>query len=172
MMVVTAMIAALYTALCTALAPIGYGPVQVRVAEALTILPVFSPLGVWGLALGCALSNLIGFFTGMNPLGFLDIAIGTAATLSAALVSWKLRHVKWKGLPVLATLPPVLFNAVIIGAELAYAFMGDEGFAVAFLLNALSVGAGQLVACVCLGLPLYALLERTGAAKLCFGESR
>jgi uncharacterized membrane protein len=166
---VVAMIAALYTALCIALAPFGYGPVQIRAAEALTILPVFSPLGVWGLALGCALSNLIGFFTGMNPLGFFDIGIGTAATLLAALASRKLRHVRWKGLPVLSTLPPVLFNAVIIGAELAFIFVGEEGLAAAFVFNALSVGAGQLVACIGLGLPLHALLEKTGAATRCFG---
>lgn len=166
-----AMIAALYTALCLALAPVSYGVIQFRIAEALTILPVFSPVGIWGVTAGCLLSNLAGFFTGANILGFLDIFFGAAATCIAALLSYRLRHFRLFGLPVWSSLPPVAVNAVVIGAELACLLAPGEGFAAAFILNAAYVGLGQLVACTGLGLPLALLLERTGAAQRCFGET-
>lgn len=168
-LVYTALIAALYTALCLALAPLSFGWGQVRAAEALTILPVFSPVGVWGVTLGCALSNLVGFFTGANILGFMDVLFGTAATFLAAVLSRGLRNVRLCGLPVLSALPPVVLNAVIIGAELAFLIAPGEGFWRAFAINAASVAAGQLVSCFALGLPLAALLERSGAARRCFG---
>ena len=72
-MVRTAMIAAIYTALSLLLAPFSYGPVQVRVSEALTLLPVLSGEAIPGIVLGCALANAVGFATGANMLGFLDI---------------------------------------------------------------------------------------------------
>lgn len=169
-LVFTAMIAAIYTALCMALAPIGFGSVQLRVSEALTLLPVLSPIGIWGVTLGCALSNLIGVITGTDMLGLMDIPFGTAATLLAALVSRGTRHIRWHGVPVVSAIPPVLFNAVIVGAELAYMTSAGEGFAKMFLINVLQVGAGQLVACFVLGLPLVCVLERTGAARACFGS--
>lgn len=165
----TAMIAALYTALCTAFAPLSFGVIQVRIAEALAILPVFSPIGVWGVTLGCALSNVVGFFMGANPLGALDILFGTTATLVAALLTRGLRHWRLFGLPVAAALPPVLINAVVVGAELAVLSAPGEAFLPAFAASALYVGAGQLIACFALGLPLAALLERTGTAQRCFG---
>ena len=168
-LVFAAMIAALYTALCLALAPFSYGMVQVRAAEALTLLPIFSPIGVWGVALGCALSNLVGFMTGANILGYLDIFFGTAATLLAALATRKLRRIRFRGVPVAAVLPPILFNAAVIGAELAVISGPRENFWIFFAANAASVGAGQLLSCAVLGLPLCCLLERTGAARKCFG---
>lgn len=163
---VCAMIAALYTALCVALAPFSFGMVQVRVSEALTLLPVFSVMGVWGVTLGCALSNLIGFFMGMNILGYTDVLFGTAATLISALLSRKLRHIRWFGLPVLSAVPPVLINAVVIGAELAWITAAPEAFWGAFIINALWVGLGQMISCFVLGLPLVYLLQKTGVYKL------
>lgn len=168
-LVFTAMIAALYTALCMAVAPLSFGLVQVRFAEALTILPVFSPIGIWGVTLGCALSNLAGVFTGANILGYMDILFGTAATLIAALLSYKLRHLRLLGLPVLSTIPPVLVNAVVIGAELAVQGSTPESFLSMFAVSAFYVGIEQIIPCVCLGLALFALLDRTGAARRCFG---
>lgn len=162
-----AMIAALYTVLCVALAPLSYGMVQIRAAEALTLLPVFSPVAIWGVTLGCALSNLIGFLTGANILGFLDVFFGTAATLAAAFLSWKLRNVRVWRLPVLSAIPPVLVNALVIGLELTVLEAG--GFhAGIFLLNAAYVGLGQAAACFGLGLPLAYILEKTGVARRCF----
>lgn len=164
----TAMIAALYTALCLALAPLSFGMVQVRAAEALTLLPVFSPVGIWGVALGCALSNLAGFFTGATMLP--DVLFGTSATLIAALMSRRLRNVRTFGLPVAAAIPPVLVNAVVIGAELAIFFSPGENFLKMLVINGLYVGVGQILACFGLGLPMVWLLEKSGAARRCFGE--
>lgn len=168
-LVFTALIAAIYTVMCLALPMLSYGAVQIRFSEALTLLPVFSPIGVWGVTLGCALSNLVGFFSGLN-MG-IDVVFGTLATLLAALMSRRLRHIRTFGLPVLSAIPPVLVNAVIIGAEIAYLSAQDgEAFLPAFVFSATYVGLGQLVACIGFGLPLAALLERTGIARLIFGR--
>ena len=88
--------------------------------------------------------------------------------LIAALLTYRLRGAKIKGLPVLATLPPVLVNAVVIGLELTIAFYGFSWPMAG--LNMLYVGLGQLAACTVCGLVLYAALDRSGAAKLVFGK--
>jgi uncharacterized membrane protein len=163
-MAVCAMIAALYAALCFALAPISYGILQTRVAEALTLLPVFSPLCIWGVTLGCAVANLVGFLTGADILGAFDILFGTLATLIAAILSYRLRNIRFKGLPVASAIPPVLVNALIIGLEQTYMMAGTFDPSV-FAINALQTGLGQTAACFVLGLPLTYMLEKTGLAK-------
>ena len=111
-----AMIAAIYTVLTLLAATmnLAYGPVQFRFSEALTILPMFTPAAVPGLTIGCLLSNI---FSGY---GAADMIFGTLATLLAAISTRMLRTVRIKDIPWLAPLPPVLFNAVIIGAEIAF----------------------------------------------------
>lgn len=161
-LVEAAVIAALYTVLTYVAAALNlaYGIFQFRFSEALTILPVFTPAAIPGLALGCFLSNLA------SPLGIVDWVFGTLATLLAALLSYALRKIQIKGLPVLSSLPPVLTNVVIVGFELAC--LSDIGFSfqnfswAAYAASAVSVGAGELVVCVVLGLPLCALLKKAG----------
>ena len=159
-MAVIAMIAAVYTALVMVLPWLSYGPVQVRIAEALTILPVFTPIAVWGVGLGCFIANLVGWLTGANPLGAIDTIVGTAASVIAGIISYRLRHIRHWGLPILSALSPVVVNALIIGAQLSIIISGSLN-PVVFAGYALSVGAGQMVACVGLGLPLFKALERT-----------
>lgn len=161
-----AMICALYTVLTYVAASLNlaYGPVQFRFSEALTVLPVFTPAAVPGLALGCFLSNLA------SPLGIVDWVFGTSATLLAAVGTRMLRDVKVKGMPVLAPLPPVLANAVIVGLEVAClseaGVFGWGNFSwAAFGAGALSVGIGQLVVCYCLGLPLLIALDKAQVAR-------
>ncbi|MEI3252634.1 MAG: QueT transporter family protein [Faecalibacterium sp.] len=101
------MVAALYVVLCMALQPFSYGAVQVRVAEALCLLPVFGAEYIFGVVLGCFLANLLGST-------IVDVIFGTLATLLACLVTYKLRNIRFKGLAVAASLPPVVFNAVIM----------------------------------------------------------
>ena len=108
-------VAAIYVVLCMALQPLSYGAVQVRVAEALCLLPVFGAEYIAGVVLGCFLANLLGST-------IVDVIFGTLATLLACLVTYKLRNIRIKGLAVAASLPPVLFNAVIIGIEIAVMF--------------------------------------------------
>ena len=103
-----AVVAALYVVLCMALQPLSYGAVQVRVAEALCLLPVFGAEYIAGVVLGCFLANLLGST-------IVDVILGTLATLLACVVTYKLRNIRIGGLAIPASLPPVAFNAVIIG---------------------------------------------------------
>ncbi len=154
-----AMIAAIYAAVTVALAPISFGTIQVRVAEALTLLPIIYPPAIWGVTLGCALANFLGALSGANPLGYLDILIGTFATFLAAVCTYKLRDIQWKKIPVLAALMPVIFNAIIIGAELAFVFTPTT-FWSGYIILAAEVGIGELIACFVLGLPLIHVLSK------------
>ena len=158
------LIAALYTVLSIIIAPLAFGTVQVRFSEALTLLPVIAPHSVIGVTLGCALTNLIGASTGANFLGIADVFIGSLATLFAALLTVKLGKKRFKGLPLIASLPPVLINAAVIGLEWCYVTTG--GFSVsAFLLYAATIGLGQLVSCTFFGTFLVSILEKTKADK-------
>lgn len=173
-MATAAMIAALYTALSLLLGALSFGvngAIQFRVAEALTLLPLFSPVAILGVTLGCLLTNLIGTFLGLNLLGGLDCIFGTAATLLAAVLTYALRRVRLRGIPWLAWLPPVLCNGVIIGAECCYVFTG--AFAAGpLLLNMGYVAIGELLACGLLGLPMVWMLERTGLDQRLFGAKQ
>lgn len=148
-----AIVAAIYVVL-TYLAGIwnlAYGPVQFRFSEALTVLPFLMPEAIPGLFVGCVVSNLL------SPYGLLDLIVGSAATLLAALWTAKCRR---RGI---APLPPVVCNAVLVGAMIAWYEAGfGPGFVAAFAYNALTVGAGEAVVCYALGLPLLGVLERRG----------
>lgn len=143
------LIAGLYAALCLFLAPASFGAVQVRAAEMLTVLPVYMPQAVPGLTLGCFVANLLSG----GVAGPIDWLVGTAATLISALLTRRWRHCRFRQLPVLSTLPPVLINAVAVGGELALTSADGFSFGV-FGLTALQVGLGQLIACVGGGLVL------------------
>lgn len=149
------LIAALYavtTYLC-ALWGLAYGEVQLRISEALTILPLFTPAAIPGLAVGCLIANL------GSPFGLVDILCGTAATLAAAIAVRAVRHVRIKNIPWLAPLFPVLANALIVGLEISW-FMPEGLTWAGFAASALSVGLGELVICYGLGLPLSILLSK------------
>jgi uncharacterized membrane protein len=158
-----AMIAAVYAVLTllAAVVNLAYGPVQFRFSEALTILPIFTPAAIPGLALGCLLSNI------WSGYGVADMVFGTAATLLAAIATRMVRNIRIRNIPFLAPLPPVLLNAVIVGLEIS--ILSPGGFVWAgFLSAALSVGLGELVICYALGLPLAAALEQIGAKNKIF----
>ncbi|NLA87250.1 MAG: QueT transporter family protein, partial [Clostridiales bacterium] len=106
-----AVIAAVYAAL-TMINPWGFGPVQFRISEVLCIMPFFFPFSVWGLFIGCVISNLI------SAYGVLDVVFGSLATLFAALCTMQLGRFSRESPAVkaLACLPPVIFNGVIVGA--------------------------------------------------------
>lgn len=152
-----AMVAAIYTALTLLLQPISFGPLQCRISEALTVLPFLFPSTVWGLSVGCFVSNVIG---GTGPL---DVIFGTLATAAAGFCTAKVSS-KW-----LAPLWPVVFNALIIGAVLAKT-VSQPAFASAFPLFALEVGIGEAVSCFGLGLPLLLLLRKSPSLRRFLGE--
>jgi uncharacterized membrane protein len=143
-----AIIAALYAAITLALAPFSFGPAQLRASEALTVLPVFFSEAPLGLFIGCAAANFVGGY------GVPDIVLGSLATLLAALCTRRLAR-----FPLLAPLPPVVCNAVVVG----YVLHAATG--IPWLAVALEVGAGELASCYCLGLPLLYALKRAGAYR-------
>ena len=145
-----AIIAALYILLSLAVQPIASGLVQCRISEALTILPVFTGAAVPGLFIGCLLFNLIS-----GAVAY-DVVFGSLSTLLAALLTWRMAK---RGMPKwLLPLPSVVFNGLIIGALLVYAY----GVPVSYPLAVLYVAAGQAVACYVLGMPLMLVLGRFG----------
>lgn len=169
-MAVNAMVAALYFALSLPFMTLIFGPVQLRISEAFTLLPVFSATPIAGLTLGCVLVNAFGAFTNANILGPLDIVFGSAATLLAAFLTYHLRNIRFKNLPLLSALMPVLTNGTIIGLELTFVMSGGFSLPV-FLINAGQVALGEAVACFVLGLPMVRALEKTGVGKKIFCDS-
>ena len=139
-----AIIAAVYAVLTIVLAPISYGPMQVRISEALTVLPVFTPAAIPGLFVGCFVANMVG------PYGAIDMICGSIATLIAALLTYKLRNNTW-----LAPLPPVVLNGVIIGGMLHFAY-GVPNLPACMAW----VAVGEAIACYAIGVPLIKLLGR------------
>ena len=144
-----AMLAAVYAVLTMALPIPQYGGVQIRFAEALTVLPFLFPAATPGLFVGCLIANLL------SPYGLLDVVAGSAATLIACLWTQILRN-RW-----LAPLPPVVCNAAIVGAVIAFSVGGTGGaFWPAYALNAFTVGLGELIASAVLGQLLLGVLPR------------
>lgn len=144
-----AMVAAVYTVLTVFLPIPQYQEVQFRIAECMTVLPFLFPWATPGLVVGCFLANLLG-----SPF-VLDWIFGTLATLLAALWSRRMPNL------YLAALPPVVCNAVIVGAEIAWFTVQEGGaFWPAYGLSALTVGLGELAACYLLGVPLANLLGK------------
>ena len=154
-------VAAIYVVLCLALQPLSYGAVQVRVAEALCLLPVFGAEYIVGVVLGCFLANLLGST-------IVDVIFGTLATLLACLVTYKLRNVRFKGLAIAASLPPVLFNAVIIGIVMFPDPTSSAPIWLACITNGISVGIGELISCTVLGVVLVKLIESNAALRKVF----
>ena len=149
-------IAALYAVLAyfASIFGIAYGPIQCRFSEALCVLPFLFPAATPGLFVGCLVANLL------SPYGALDIIFGSLATLLAAVWTQHTHH-KW-----LAPLPPVLCNAVIVGAVISFQETGFTGaFAGAFAHNAVTVGVGEAIACYVLGGVLLTVLPKVPALR-------
>ena len=166
---VAAMIAACYAVLTFLLWEFSSGLVQVRVSEALCVLPLFTPAAVPGLTVGCLLANL---FCG----NVLDALFGTLATLLAAVCVRFIARLSGKKRVFLAPLPSVVCNAVIIPFVLYFgygltAFGGQETTAGVLLAEAVSVALGQAISCFGLGIPLYYLVQKV-ENKYHFFESK
>jgi len=133
-----ALIAAIYVVLTYFVSAfnLASGAIQVRISEALTILPMFTPAAIPGLAIGCFLSNLL---TGCLPM---DVLFGSLATFIGAVGSYLVRKHKW-----LVPLPPVVANTVIVPYVLAYVY-GAEGTIPFFMVT---VGIGEVISCYILG---------------------
>ena len=149
-----ALIAAIYAALTYAVAPLSFGATQFRISEALTVLPVFTPAAIPGLAIGCIIANI------GSPYGPIDILLGTVATVLAALATRLTRNIKIKNIPLLSFIFPTIFNGIIIGAEIMMLTPGQAGI-VGFFTSASGVALGEIVVCYTLGILLYFGLEKS-----------
>lgn len=140
-----AVIAALYTVLVLVFSFISFGPVQCRVAEALTILPYFTPAAIPGVTLGCLISGIL-----VPGTSIFDMIFGSAATLVAAFLSYRLR-----GKRFLVPVPPIIVNALVVPWILKFAY----GDAQPIPLNMLTVGAGEFIAAGIFGMALLFSLD-------------
>ncbi len=145
-LVQAALIAALYATLTLLLSPIGYGPIQFRISEVLTLLPVISSASIPGLFIGCILANWLGGF------GLADIIFGSLATLLAAISTYLLRRTRF-----LYPLPPAIFNGVIVGSYIYLLY--DKTYPIA--LTMLFIGGAEAVICYGFGLPLISFIRKS-----------
>jgi len=160
---IAGVVGALYAVLSyfAAIFGVAYGPVQFRFSEALCVLPFLFPATAPGLFVGCLVANLL------SPYGALDIVFGSLATLLAAVLTMKCPS-KW-----LAPLPPVLCNAGIVGAVIAFEQTGfTAAFPAALAYNAFTLGLGEAVVCYVLGGILLAVLSRVRALRPMMAEDR
>lgn len=140
-----AMIAAIYVVLTLLFTPISYGAMQVRISEALSILPMFTSAAIPGLFVGCLLANLLG-----SAIVW-DVVLGSLATLIDAAGSYLLRKNRW-----LVPLPTIVANALIVPPVLKYGY----GVDMPLLLIAAYVALGEVVSCYGLGEILCSALVR------------
>ena len=135
-----ALIAAIYTTINIIFTPFSYGPVQIRVAEILSVLPFIDPAAIGGLFLGCVMANLWG------GLGISDVIGGSLCTLIAAILTYKMKK------PILAPLPPVVINSLGISLYLHMLFELPYWLTVSYIF------LGQFISCYVLGYPLLLVL--------------
>ena len=148
---VGAAIAAMYVVLTfvSAIAGLSSGVIQLRLSEALTVLPIFSKAAVPGLFVGCFIAN---FLTGA-PMW--DVILGSLATLLGAIGTRAFRKHKWS-----APIFPIMSNALIIPFVLQYVYQ----FKAAYFYFMFTVGIGEILSCGILGILLIKLFERTGVS--------
>ena len=131
-----AMIAAIYVVITMVFAPFSFGEVQIRISEALVVLPMFTPAAIPGLFIGCIIANLLG-----RAIVF-DVVFGSMATLIGAIGTYLLRKNKW-----LAPIPPIVANALIVPFVLKYGYAVP--LPIPFMM--LTVGVGEVISCGILG---------------------
>lgn len=160
-LVIAAVISALYVVMTLPFAQFAFGPIQFRLAESMSFLPMLTPAAIPGLMIGCFLANLL------NPgnLGPIDIIFGSLATLvSAFLTRFIFRRMSLTNINVkalLALLPPVVVNAVVVGTYLTFLLTNEAVFVTMILLNILYVGLSQIVVVYIIGYPLMLVIRKT-----------
>jgi uncharacterized membrane protein len=146
------MVAAMYIALTLLFQPISFRAIQFRIAEVMTLMPIMTPYAVPGLFVGCLLANWLG-----GGIWF-DVVLGSIATLLAAICTCKCR-----AKPPLAAIFPTIFNGLIVGPVVYFAYVrapGDPVSVPTLLFNMATVAFGELVVCYVLGLPMIYGLKK------------
>jgi len=167
------MIAAVYAALSflamQTLQVFSWGPIQLRISEAFTVVAAFTPAAVPGLVVGGALANLSNYAV-LGPLALLDVVFGSLASGIGAAWTWRFRANR-----PLALVGPVLANALVVPAYLPWLVEGlglyripvlgidlEGSWFGMYLFGVVAVGIGQAVVVYGLGWPLLTALERLG----------
>lgn len=135
------LIAAIYVVLTIFLGEFGYGPIQFRVSEALTILPLFDLSAIPGLFIGCMLANIFGGY------GLPDIVFGSLTTLVAAFLTSKMPN------KYLGVLPPILLNAFIVPIWVSKITKTP------YIVSVGTIGFGQFLSAGILGIILASAFE-------------
>jgi uncharacterized membrane protein len=135
-------IAAVYVALTLPLMDLSYGPIQVRISEALALMPFIDLAAIPGVFVGCFLANIFGGY------GFIDVVFGSLTTLAAAYLTSKMPN------RILAILPPVILNALIVSI---WVYKSSN---MPYIMNVLTIGLGEFFSVAGLGTLLIMLLER------------
>ena len=146
--IINGLYAAIYVVLCAVFKPFSFGLIQIRISEALCIMPLFDTMSVISISIGCFLSNM--FFGGE----FIDAVFGTIATFIGLFC---IRFIK-KDNFFLKMLPTVISNMLIIPFVLRYAYGINEPL----WLAAISVGFGEVVSVMAIGFSLYKALNKIG----------
>lgn len=152
---------------------LGWGPIQLRVSEAITVLALVTPAAIPGLALGSLAANSF-MVAQIGPVALLDVVFGSLATLIGAAWSWRFRERR-----ALALAGPVVSNALIVPAYLPAMLMGlgfyriplvgldlEGSWLAMYIFGVVCVGVGQAVVVYALGWPLLSALERSGIQRL------
>jgi uncharacterized membrane protein len=159
-----ALIAAIYAALFYAQNLILPGSaslaVQFRIAELMCIFALWTPSAVWGLTLGCLLSNIA--TVAQLPM---DTVFGTAASFLAALCMWKFRNVRFKGIPILSLIMPAIFNGILVGLEIEIFFVKGGFHFTDFLFQGLLVAIGEIVVVTLGGGFMIVMFEKKGIVE-------
>ena len=170
------MIAAVYGALTILtiqfLGGLAWGPIQLRLSEAVTVVAFFTPAAIPGLTIGSVVANLYAFATTGNPLSLFDVVLGSVGTMLGAWWTWRFRSTTWLGL-----LGPVVTNSLIVPLYLplllrSFGLTEVPGLGLSLSGNWLplygalvaSVAIGEAVVMYGLGLPLLIALRRLGLA--------
>lgn len=171
---VTAAVYAAFTLIVLQLpGQLGWGLIQFRPSEAVTVLALFTPAAIPGLTIGTALANLFNV-TSSGPAALLDVVFGGLGTFLGALWTWRFR-----GRTPLALAGPVVANALIVPAYLPVMLkaMGIDGvpflgigpgaaWPVVYLGGVVTIGIGEAVVVYGLGWPLAVALRRLGIERL------
>lgn len=143
-----ALIIAVYVAVSMSLLSLSFGPIQVRLAEALMVLCLKDKKYINTLTLACFVTNLVGFMNGLNPM-FVDLVVGTLATYIAAVLMFKTKDILTLNKPIIALLMPALINGIMVGLELSFYFE------LPFLINFIYVAVGEIISVTIVGLLIY-----------------
>ncbi|MEG0133433.1 MAG: QueT transporter family protein [Clostridium sp.] len=150
----TALVAAIYVAVTVVIAPIAYGPLQFRLSEVLILLVLIDPLYIPGLTLGCAISNFL-----LSPMAFVDVVVGTSATLIALVLIWKTKELLIKKygesstkIFFISSIWATIVNGLLVGAELYYVLQFP------FWLSVLQVAIGEFVVVSVIGVLVFKII--------------